>query len=98
MKTLPRTLIGVILWLVASIGHTVYAEDTADTVVLPVEDLKVFAEIFGKNNLSEVIAVDSCNVGLCLWQSFGLEIFPSSSILIKTRNKEPSYMRSPGFI
>ena len=48
MKTLPRTLIGVILWLVASIGHTVYAEDTADTVVLPVEDLKVFAEIFGK--------------------------------------------------
>ena len=59
--------------------------------------LKV-AEIFGKNNLFDVMAVDSCNVGLCLWQSFGLEIFPSSSILIKTRNKEPSNMRSPGFI
>ena len=59
--------------------------------------LKV-ANIIGKNNLFEVIAIDSCNVRLCLWQSFGLEIFPSSSILIKTRNKEPSNMRSPGFI
>ena len=59
--------------------------------------LKV-AEIIGKNNLFGVIAVDSCNVGFCLWQSFGFEIFPSSSILIKTRNKEPSNMRSSGFI
>ena len=48
MKTLSRTLIGVILWLVTGVGHTVYAEGTADAVVLPVEDLKAFAEIFGK--------------------------------------------------
>ena len=48
MKTLPRILICLILWLGIGVGQTAHAEGTVEKVVLPVGDLKVFAEIFGK--------------------------------------------------
>ncbi len=48
MKTLPRILICLILWLGIGVGQIAHAEGTVEKVVLPVGDLKVFAEIFGK--------------------------------------------------
>ena len=48
MKTLPRILICLILWLGIGVGQIARAEGTVEKVVLPVGDLKVFAEIFGK--------------------------------------------------
>ncbi|SVB29247.1 uncharacterized protein METZ01_LOCUS182101, partial [marine metagenome] len=41
MKTLPRILICLILWLGIGVGQIAHAEGTVEKVVLPVGDLKV---------------------------------------------------------